>query len=118
MSTEERLEIIKQISEKVMVNNQPEKKKRCTSCKKKKEVIMTELPQVIEMEYIPDAKDIKLAYEELTSYGGVKEDKKEFISKVYNQIFNEDLIYNCNSCVSTQAKKFKHYITSKLNIKL
>lgn len=115
---QEKIRLLQQLSDRLVVNNQPEKKKRCTSCKKKKETIITELPEIVEMEYIPDVKDIKLAYEELTSYGGVKEEKKEFISKVYKQIFNEELEYNCNVCVSTQAKKFKHYITSKLNIRL
>lgn len=89
----------------------------CTSCKKKRKEI-TELPQVETVELYPEANEIKLAYEELTSYHGVKDDKKEFISRIYREIFNEELEYDCQSCVSIQARKFKHHITEVLNIKL
>lgn len=95
-------------------NKPKEKKQPCTTCKKKKKEIKPE--PIIEMPYIPDMDDVKLAYEELTSYGGVKEDKKEFISKVYKEIFNEELVYDCQSCVSTQARKFKYFITNTLKI--
>lgn len=111
----DRIEMIKEISEKAEVVK--EKGKPCKSCKKKKKEITEELP-LVPVEYIPDANDIKLAYEELTSYGGVREDKKQFISKVYSSIFNEELEYTCGSCVSTQARKFKHYITNVLKLTL
>jgi hypothetical protein len=86
----------------------------CTSCKKRK--VITELPPVISVEYIPDVNDIKTAFAELTSYSGVKEDKKAFISKVYEAIFKEELVYDCNSCVSVQARKFNNYITNELKL--
>lgn len=113
MDKNERLETIKKYSDKVEVSK--EKKKPCGTCKKKKTVITEEIP-LIQMPYIPDINDIQLAYAELTSYGGIKEEKKEFISKVYKEIFNEELIYDCNSCVSTQARKFKYYINNTLKI--
>ena len=109
----DRLQIIKEVSEKAEVVK--EKGKPCRSCKKKKQEL-TELPPVVQVEYIPDVQDIKLAFAELTSYGGVKEDKKAFISKVYQAIFNEELEYSCGSCVSTQARKFKNYIKNTLKI--
>lgn len=109
----DRIKMIKEVSDKVEVVK--EKGKPCRSCKKKKEEI-TELPPVVQMEYIPDVNDVKIAFAELTSYGGVKEDKKAFISKVYKAIFNEELIYDCHSCVSTQARKFNNYIKNVLKI--
>lgn len=94
-------------------DNPPIKKKGCTSCKKKKNEV-TSLPQVIEDDiFIPTSGDIKLAYAELTSLLGVKEDKKEFISKVYKFIFNEDFDWNCRSCVNAQARRFRIYLTGK-----
>jgi len=98
-------------------NKPMEKKKPCKTCKKKKEEL-TKLPEVVKVELFPDINEIKLAYEELTSYGGVKEEKKEFISKVYQTIFNEELEYNCRVCVSTQARKMKHYIKDILKVKI
>jgi len=92
-----------------------EKKKPCGTCKKKVKEIKEPEP-LIELPYIPDANDITIAYAELTSYGGVREDKKEFISKVYKEIFNEELVYDCRSCVSIQARKFKYFITNTLKI--
>jgi hypothetical protein len=114
---EERLKVISELSEKVIVNGEKEKKKRCTTCKKKKEIIMDVKEPVVELEQElpPSLGDIKLAYAELTSYGGVKEDKKPFISSIYNKIFNEELEYDCRVCVSTQVRKFTNYI-NKMNI--
>jgi hypothetical protein len=90
----------------------------CSKCKKPKEIkVSPNDVQKIELDiYVPTIEEIVLAYHELTSYKGVQEDKKEFISKVYNVIFKEELIYDCNSCVSTQARKFKHYITNVLKV--
>lgn len=114
-----KIDFLKEISDKVVVNNQPEKKKRCTSCKKKKEVIVDVKELVVELseELPPSLQEIKLAYSELTSYGGVKEEQKPFISSIYKKIFNEELEYNCNVCVSTQARKFTNYI-KKMNIRI
>lgn len=81
----------------------------CTTCKKKKPV--TKLEPVIE-EWAPTNDEIKLAYTELTSYGGVKEDKKDFINKVYNFLFGEDFNFNCSRCDKRQARKFTNYLNS------
>ena len=96
------------------IDNPPKKKKGCTSCKKKKNEV-TELPPVIQEEemFIPTSSDIKLAYAELTSLLGVKEDKKEFIAKVFKFLFNEDFDWNCRSCVNNQARRFRIYINGK-----
>ena len=86
------------------------KKKGCTSCKKKKEPIV--LPELIEDDiYIPTPDDIRLAYVEL---GNRVLDKKEFINKVYNFLFNEDFNFGCRSCVNGQARKLKNYIETNL----
>jgi len=92
----------------------------CTKCKKPKEIKVSPNDiQKVELDiYVPTVDEIVLAYQELTSYGGVKEDKKEFISKVYDVIFKEQLVYDCNSCVSTQARKFKHYVTNVLKVRV
>ena len=59
---------------------------------------------------LPTLENIKLAYAELTSFGGVKADKKEFIQKIYEQLFNESFDFNCRSCVSAQARKFSFWM--------
>ncbi len=111
----DRIKMIKEVSDKVQVVKK--KGKPCGTCKKKQEEIVITNPEPLPtMDYIPDANDIKLAYAELTSFKGIQEDKREFISKVYKAIFNEDLVYSCGSCVSTQARKFKHYITNVLKL--
>jgi hypothetical protein len=93
--------------------NPPIKKKGCSSCKKKKHEV-TKLEPVVEEElFIPTSSDIKLAYAELTSLLGVKEDKKEFISKVFKFLFNEDFDWGCRSCVNRQARRFRIYVTGK-----
>ena len=96
------------------IDNPPKKKRGCTSCKKKKNEVI-ELPPVIQEEdiFIPTSSDIKLAYAELTSLLGVKEDKKEFISKVFKFLFNEDFDWNCRTCVNRQARRFRIYINGK-----
>jgi hypothetical protein len=88
----------------------------CKTCKKKKE--LTELPPVVELDYIPSAEDIKSAYAELANYAGVQEDKKPMIKKVYEAIFNETFDFACGGCISTQARKFKNYIKFKLKIRI
>jgi len=94
-------------------DNPPVKKKGCSSCKKKKQEV-TKLEPIVEEEvWVPTSADIKLAYAELTSLLGVKEDKKEYISKVYKFIFNEDFDWGCRSCVNKQARRFRIYIHGK-----
>ncbi len=95
------------------IDNPPKKKRGCTSCKKKKEEV-TKLEPIIEEDiFIPTEEDIKVAYAELTSILGVKEDKKEFIGKVYQFLFNEDFDWGCRSCVNNQARRFRIYLYGK-----
>lgn len=105
----DRLEKLKQNS----IENPGKKKKGCTGCKKPKEVIVEKAPLPFELEeeiYIPTVEDIKLAYAELTSFGGVKEDKKELIQKVYQALFNEEFIFNCRGCGKGQARRFTFHL--------
>lgn len=93
------------------------KQRGCTSCKKKN-IEITELPQVDEMNdiFIPTPEEIKLAYEEL--YNKNLEPHKEFIGKVYAFLFNESFDFQCRSCINTQAIKLKNYITHTLKLKV
>ena len=95
------------------IENPGKKKKGCTSCKKKKEVLTKLEPVVEEDMFIPTQEDIKLAYAELTSLLGVKEDKKDFIQKVYIFLFNEPFDWGCRSCVNNQARRFRIYLYGK-----
>jgi hypothetical protein len=95
------------------IDNPPKKKRGCTSCKKKKEEV-TKLEPIIEEDiFIPTQDDIKVAYAELTSIIGVKEDKKEFIGKVFQFLFNETFDWGCRSCVNKQARRFRIYLYGK-----
>jgi predicted nucleotidyltransferase len=94
-----------------------EKQKKCTTCKKK---VVKQLESVIEEPIdldTPTLQDIKIAYAELTSYGGIKSDKKEFIKNIYTYIFKEELDLNCRGCGSIQVQKFTNYL-NKNNIKV
>jgi hypothetical protein len=105
----ERLEKLKLNS----IENPGKKKKGCSDCKKKP-VEVTKLEPIIEEDmYIPTQEDIKLAYAELTSLLGVKDDKKEFIQKVYTFLFNEPFDWGCRSCVNNQARRFRIYLYGK-----
>jgi hypothetical protein len=89
----------------------------CKTCKKK---VVKELDLVIEEPIdfdIPTIDEIKIAYAELTSYGGVKPEKKEFIKKIYTYIFKEELDLDCRGCGSYQVQKFTNYL-NKNNIKV
>jgi hypothetical protein len=88
--------------------------KGCTSCKKKPAI--TSLPKVEEEMFIPTVEDIKLAYAELTSNSGVKEDKKEFISKVYQYLFEEPFDFGCRSCGKPQARRFYNHMKNILKL--
>jgi len=109
----DRLEKLKQNA----IENPSKKKRGCTSCKKKpKEVVVENPPLPFEIEeelFIPTQEDIKVAYAELTSLLGVKEDKKEFIQKVYQFLFNEDFDWGCRSCTNKQARRFRIYLYGK-----
>jgi hypothetical protein len=94
------------------IENPGKTKRGCKSCKKPKEVT-EKLPLPFELEeeiYIPSIDDMKLAYAELTSFGGVKEDKKEFIKKVYQALFGEEFIFNCGGCGKSQARRFTFHM--------
>ena len=107
----DRLEKLKQNS----IENPGKKKRGCTGCKKPKEVVVEKAPLPFELEpeiYIPTIEDIKLAYAELTSHGGVREDKKDFIQKVYQALFGEEFIFNCNGCGKGQARKFTNHLNN------
>jgi hypothetical protein len=89
----------------------------CKTCKKK---VVKELDSVIEEQIdldIPTIDEIKIAYAELTSYGGVKPEKKEFIKKIYTYIFKEELDLDCRGCGSYQVQKFTNYL-NKNNIRV
>lgn len=93
----------------------------CTSCKKPKKLKVLEPLKVEEIMGLPPVyslDEIKLAYYELTSMGGVKEDKKEMIQNVYQSLFNEPFDFNCSSCVSRQSRKFHNYLKEQLKLKL
>jgi hypothetical protein len=87
-------------------------KKGCASCKKKKHEVKLE-PVVNEEIYVPTEADIKLAFAELTSLLGVKDDKKEFINNIYKYIFNEEFDWDCKTCVNNQARRFRIHLTGK-----
>jgi hypothetical protein len=81
----------------------------CEKCKKKK--LVKKLDPIIEDKIkVFSKEDIKLAYAELTSYGGVKSDKREFIKEVYKFIFNEELNLDCGGCASNQVRKFTFFM--------
>jgi hypothetical protein len=92
-------------------------KKGCKSCKKKKTI--TELQPIIEddvlIPFIPSPEDIRLAYIEL---GNRDQNKKEFINKVYQFIFDEPFDFGCTACMNVQVRKLKNYINEvlKLNV--
>ena len=109
------IEKVEKLKEEAKQN--PTKSKKCHSCKKKKTEIK-ELEPIIQTEVIPNIDEIKLAYYELTNMKGVNEEKKPFISDVYRFIFNEELDYACNVCVSTQARKFHNYLTKTLKLRV
>lgn len=90
----------------------------CTSCKKKK---VAQTPEQLHAEQItqwnggyPTKEEILKAYNDLTSYGGVKPENYESINKVYETLFGEPFKFNCGGCGSYQAKKFHNYVTYQL----
>jgi hypothetical protein len=105
----DRLEELK----KEAIENPLKKKKGCSSCKKKKEIILetpAPLPhEVIGEIWIPTPEEIGLAYDELGSITFTQE-KKDFINKVYQFLFNEEFDFSCRSCGNVQARRFKNYL--------
>lgn len=94
----------------------PQKSKKCGTCKKKKEV--TSLPPLIEEDvFVPTVEQIKEAYYELTNMMGVREDKKPFINKVYKAIFGFEIQWKCSGCGNRDAVRFTNYMM-KNNIKI
>jgi hypothetical protein len=120
MNMEQELKERLEKAHKESLENPGKKKKGCSECKKKAKEL-TKLPKVeeipdmgYEMKNIdfdaPTQEEINLAYAELTSHGGVKESAKPLIKRVYEYIFKEEFDFNCTSCVSNQARKFRFYL--------
>jgi len=108
------LKRLEELKEKAIAN--PSKKaKGCKSCKKKKDTV-TQLPtatdDLFERMFIPSIQDINLAYVELGSKN-IDKDKKDFIGKVYEFLFNEEFDWDCKICISTQSRKFYNYCKDK-----
>lgn len=100
------------------IENPGKPKRGCKTCKKPKEVVVEKLPLPFELEpeiYIPTIEDIKNAYIML---GSPKEEEKPFIKKVYESLFDDEFDFTCNSCVHTQTRILKNYITGTLKLKL
>lgn len=92
--------------------------KGCHQCKKKKEITKLDIEPIdVQVIMMPTNDDIKLAYYEVTNQKGVQEDKKNFISYVYESVMKEPFDWSCNSCGNTQVRKLEAYI-KKNNIKL
>jgi hypothetical protein len=90
------------------------KKKGCKDCKNKEPI--TELPEIIENDiFIPTMEDIRNAYVELGNKGN---DKREFINKVYQFLFNDDFDFSCGSCVNKQSRRLKNYINNNSELKV
>ena len=105
METE--LERLTKLKEEAKANRQ--KSKPCKECKKKKEV--TKLPDLVQEEvYVPTEEEVGLAYAELTSTGGVKEEKRTFINKVYNALFGKDFDFKCRGCGNSEVRRFTNYV--------
>ena len=96
-----------QQAKKIAVEN-PQKSKRCHSCKKKKQEVTT-LPVVEEVSLLTN-EEIEIAYSNVTSYGGIREQDKPNIQFVYQTLFNEPFDFNCSSCVSVQVRKWTNYM--------
>lgn len=92
----------------------------CSKCKKPKEVELVKPKTVIESESVYTTlyteQELKEAYYELTSMGGVKEEKKQLITDVYQTLFGEKFDFGCQPCVSRQARRFSNYLKEKYNI--
>lgn len=107
------MERIQQLKKQAMEN--PQKSKKCTTCKKKP--VVTTLPEVEEINIFPTNQEIETAYANLTSYSGVREQDKQQIEYIYGMIFKESFEWNCSSCVSVQGRKFHNYmVQNKLKI--
>lgn len=107
---------LEQLKQEAIENPGKQKRTKCKTCKKPKEIIVEKAPLPFELElYIPTAEDIKKAYIML---GGVKEEEKVFIKQVYQALFDEEFDFNCSSCVHTQTRKLGMYISNVLKYKV
>lgn len=97
------------------IKNPGKKKKGCASCKKKKDVV-TELPKLEEPLVIYTDKDFLAAYHELRNLRGVREEKKQYVSDVYEFLFSEPFDFNCRQCVNQQAIKLHNYLHYHLKL--
>lgn len=101
------------------IENPPKKKKGCTSCKKKN-IEVTELPELIEEPIVVfDSDDIVKAYYATVERNGIKEEMKPFISAVYKQLFNEEFDFGrCQSCKNNQYHKLRNYVRFELKVNI
>lgn len=101
------------------IENPPKKKKGCTSCKKKN-IEVTELPELIEEPIVVfDSDDIVKAYYAIVERNGIKEEMKPFISAVYKQLFNEEFDFGrCQSCKNNQYHKLRNYVRFELKVNI
>lgn len=83
-------------------------REKCTTCKKKNKI--TTLPAPVDELYIPDINEIKTAYFNLISMGGVKNEDKAQIDKVYEFLFQQKFDWGCRDCVSSQVIKFTNHM--------
>lgn len=81
----------------------------CKKCKKPKEINKIDVIEIDPLE-VYSKQDIIRAFDELSTYGRIADDKKEYISKVYMYIFNEQFDWDCQPCGNRQARKFGNYI--------
>jgi len=91
-----------------------EKKKRCTQCKKKKEI--TEAIPVVDLEFEipPTYNEIMDLYTTMSNMKGVNPEEYNRINPIYKKLFQEDLLTGCGSCGATQYRKLKYFITEIL----
>lgn len=104
MELEQKIQELKQEA----ITTPKTKSKKCHSCKKKNTEV-TKL-QLIEEEPLLSQQEIILAYANLTSMGGVREENKDNIQFVYQTLFNEPFDWNCKSCISTQVRKWTNWM--------
>ena len=96
------------------IANPGKKKKGCTSCKKKKEVLeKLPLPEAIDVfDDVPTQEEIKVAYAHLSRMGGPLDEHKELIDKVFIFLFGSKFDYSCRSCGNRQYSLITNYIKS------
>jgi hypothetical protein len=88
-----------------------EKKEGCESCKEK----VTKVTHIFNKNdiFYPTPEEVYYAFNQLRDrLGG----DKEFVSKVYRALFNEEFNYNCGNCKNMQSARLRQYIVDVLKI--